>query len=170
MLTSKDANVKEPAKRGDLEFLKKDIGEDRLANCVFKITSKSTGESHIVVTDPNGKFTSKGTVNTETVNKNDDALSKDGTLDESKLSYKNKNLISTTAFVYEDGYVCDLGTITDADIGTKLTDRNGHKMVLEGEDTSLVDEVSYEKLKTGHKFVSECTIVFETFEYCGKNL
>lgn len=209
MLTSKDANVKEPAKRGDLEFLKKDIGEDRLANCVFKITSKSTGESHIVVTDPNGKFTSKGTVNTETVNKNDDALSKDGTLDESKLSYKNKvwfgkdkegnvtkpdsklrpfvydeytikelpceanknkNLISTTAFVYEDGYVCDLGTITDADIGTKLTDRNGHKMVLEGEDTSLVDEVSYEKLKTGHKFIAECTIVFETFEYCGKNL
>ena len=198
MLTSKDANVKEPAKRGDLEFLKKDIGEDRLANCVFKITSKSTGESHIVVTDPNGKFTSKGTVNTDTVNKNDDALSKDGTLDESKLSYKNKvwfgmdkegnvtkpdsklrpfvydeytikelpceanknkNLISTTAFVYEDGYVCDLGTITDADIGTKLNDRNGHKMVLEGEDTSLVDEVSYEKLKTGHKFVAECTIM-----------
>lgn len=185
MLTSKDVNVKEPAKRGDLEFLKKDIGEDRLANCVFKITSKSTGESHIVVTDPNGKFTSKGTVNTDTVNTNDYALSKDGTLDESKLSYKNKvwfgmdkegnvtkpdsklrpfvydeytikelpceanknkNLISTTAFVYEDGYVCDLGTITDADIGTKLTDRNGHKMVLEGEDTSLVDEVSYEKM------------------------
>ena len=185
MLTSKDANVKEPAKRGDLEFLKKDIGEDRLANCVFKITSKSTGESHIVVTDPNGKFTSKGTVNADTVNTNDYALSKDGTLDESKLSYKNKvwfgmdkegnvtkpdsklcpfvydeytikelpceanknkNLISTTAFVYEDGYVCDLGTITDADIGTKLTDRNGHKMVLEGEDTSLVDEVSYEKM------------------------
>ena len=32
-------------------------------------------------------------------------------------------------------------------------------MVLEGEDTSLVDEVSYEKLKTGHKFVAECTIM-----------
>lgn len=200
MLTSKDANVKEPAKRGDLEFLKKDIGEDRLANCVFKITSKSTGESHIVVTDPNGKFTSKGTVNTETVNTNDAALSKDGTLDESKLSYKNKvwfgmdkegnvtkpdsklrpfvydeytikelpceanknkNLISTTAFVYEDGYVCDLGTITDADIGTKLTDRNGHKMVLEGEDTSLVDEVSYEK---------DANMTFNTKGLAGKNL
>lgn len=43
-----------------------------------------------MVTDPNGKFTSKGTVNTETVDMNDYALSKDGTLDESKLSYKNK--------------------------------------------------------------------------------
>ena len=43
-----------------------------------------------MVTDPNGKFTSKGTVNNETVDMNDYALSKDGTLDESKLSYKNK--------------------------------------------------------------------------------
>lgn len=88
MLTDENDRVYEQVQRGDLEFLKKDIGEDRLANCVFKITSDTTGESHIVVTDPNGQFTSRGTVDPSTVNKNDEALNEDGTIDESKISYK----------------------------------------------------------------------------------
>lgn len=88
MLTSDNNHVYEQVQRGDLEFLKKDIGEDRLANCVFKITSNTTGESHLVVTDPNGQFTSKGKVDPSTANKNDEALNDDGTIDESKISYE----------------------------------------------------------------------------------
>ena len=39
-------------KRGDLEGVKIGAGtHKRLANVPFKITSKTTGESHIVVTD-----------------------------------------------------------------------------------------------------------------------
>lgn len=44
-------------KRGDLEGVKIGAGtHKRLANVPFKITSKTTGESHIVVTDKNGQF------------------------------------------------------------------------------------------------------------------
>ncbi len=43
-------------KRGDLKFVK--VGEDnmhRFANVAFKLTSQTTGESHILVTDQNGE-------------------------------------------------------------------------------------------------------------------
>ena len=43
--------------RGDIEGVK--IGDGthkRLANVPFRITSKTTGESHIIVTDANGQF------------------------------------------------------------------------------------------------------------------
>ena len=44
-------------KRGDVEGVKIGAGtHKRLANVPFKITSKTTGESHIVVTDKNGQF------------------------------------------------------------------------------------------------------------------
>lgn len=59
-------------------------GSKPLANVVFKVTSKTTGETHYVVTDKDGVIdTSKGTK--ETANKNDAAVSSDGTVDESKL-------------------------------------------------------------------------------------
>lgn len=55
-----------------------------LSNVVFKVTSKTTGETHYVVTDKDGVVdTSKGAK--ETANKNDVAVSSDGTVDESKL-------------------------------------------------------------------------------------
>lgn len=59
-------------------------GSKPLANVVFKVTSKTTGETHYVVTDKDGVVdTSKGTK--ATANKNDAAVSSDGTVDESKL-------------------------------------------------------------------------------------
>ena len=45
--------------RGDLKFNKTDAAtQEVLANVAFRITSLTTGESHIVVTDPNGVFDS----------------------------------------------------------------------------------------------------------------
>ena len=50
-------------KRGDLEGVKIGAGtHKRLANVPFKITSKTTGESHIVVTDKNGQFSDRKSV------------------------------------------------------------------------------------------------------------
>ena len=44
-------------KRGDIEGVKIGAGtHKRLANVPFRITSKTTGESHIIVTDANGQF------------------------------------------------------------------------------------------------------------------
>ena len=74
--------------RSDLEFTKKgDDGQDRLAGVAFKLTSKTTGESHVAVTDGNGYFSSASSWNKHTheTNGNDWALKADGVIDSSKL-------------------------------------------------------------------------------------
>ena len=74
--------------RSDLEFTKKgDDGQDRLAGVAFKLTSKTTGESHVVVTDENGYFSSASSWNKHTheTNANDWALDAEGVIDSSKL-------------------------------------------------------------------------------------
>lgn len=74
--------------RSDLEFTKKgDDGQDRLAGVAFKLTSKTTGESHVVVTDENGYFSSASSWNKHTheTNANDWALDTEDVIDSSKL-------------------------------------------------------------------------------------
>ena len=74
--------------RSDLKFTKKgDDGQDRLAGVAFKLTSKTTGESHVVVTDENGYFSSASSWNKHTheTNANDWALAAEGVIDSSKL-------------------------------------------------------------------------------------
>ena len=90
---SEDApTVREQVKRGDIAF-NKVHGEDMtgLANVPFKITSKTTGESHIAITDVNGILTTEASAcpHTQNTNGNDAALNADGSIDESKLSIDN---------------------------------------------------------------------------------
>lgn len=90
---SEDApTVREQVKRGDIAF-NKVHGEDMtgLANVPFKITSKTTGETHIAITDVNGILTTEASAcpHTQNTNGNDAALNADGTVDESKLSIDN---------------------------------------------------------------------------------
>lgn len=90
---SEDApTVREQVKRGDIAF-NKVHGEDMtgLANVPFKITSKTTGESHIAITDVNGILTTEASAcpHTQNTNGNDAALHAEGTVDESKLSIDN---------------------------------------------------------------------------------
>lgn len=90
---SEDApTVREQVKRGDIAF-NKVHGEDMtgLANVPFKITSKTTGETHIAITDVNGILTTEAFAcpHTQNTNGNDAALNADGTVDESKLSTDN---------------------------------------------------------------------------------
>lgn len=67
--------------RGDLSFVKKnsDTGE-ALAYIPFSITNNATGETHYILTDANGNFTST-TGKTTNTNANDDVLSKYGDKD-----------------------------------------------------------------------------------------
>ena len=67
--------------RGDLSFMKKnsDTGE-ALAYIPFSITNNATGETHYILTDANGNFTST-TGKTTNTNANDDVLSKYGEKD-----------------------------------------------------------------------------------------
>lgn len=83
------AEVPEQVYRSDFEFTKKaENGSDRLAGVPFKVTSLTTGESHIAVTDENGYFSSASSWNAHdgNTNANDWALTADGTIDSSKLN------------------------------------------------------------------------------------
>ena len=84
--------VREQVKRGDIAF-NKVHGEDMtdLAGVPFKITSKTTGESHVAITDVNGILTTEASAcpHIQNTNGNDAALNADGTVDESKLSIDN---------------------------------------------------------------------------------
>ena len=80
--------VRNQVKRSDLEFSKKaDDTADRLAGVAFKVTSQTTGESHVIVTDENGYFSSASSWNahTQNTNGNDWALDAEGTIDSSQL-------------------------------------------------------------------------------------
>ena len=86
-------------------------GSKPLANVVFKVTSKTTGETHYVVTDKDGVIdTSKGTK--ATANKNDAAVAADGTVDESKLDATSSAWFS--GFSAEDLAKAPKATETDA--------------------------------------------------------
>ena len=80
--------VAEQVYRSDIEFTKKaDNGSDRLAGVPFKVTSLTTGESHIAVTDENGYFSSASSWNAHdsNTNANDWALTASDTIDSTKL-------------------------------------------------------------------------------------
>ncbi|HBG7276339.1 TPA: SrtB-anchored collagen-binding adhesin, partial [Clostridioides difficile] len=56
-LTDEAHSIYNQIKRGDIEGVKIGAGSHkRLADVPFRITSKTTGESHVVVTDDNGQF------------------------------------------------------------------------------------------------------------------
>ena len=72
--------VAEPVFRSDLEFTKAASDDAHsLANVPFKITSKTTHESHVIVTDENGKASTKASWNkhTQDTNGNDWIMSED---------------------------------------------------------------------------------------------
>lgn len=82
------AEVPEQVYRSDFEFTKKaENGSDRLAGVPFKVTSLTTGESHIAVIDENGYFSSASSWNAHdgNTNANDWALTADGTIDSARL-------------------------------------------------------------------------------------
>ena len=80
--------VAEQVYRSDIEFTKKaDNGSAHLAGVPFKVTSLTTGESHIAVTDENGYFSSASSWNAHdsNTNANDWALTASDTIDSTKL-------------------------------------------------------------------------------------
>lgn len=75
-------------KRGDLSFVKEDgTTSARMADIPFKITSKTTGEWHIAVTDANGIIDTAAAQypHTQSTNANDAAVKDDGTFDDTKI-------------------------------------------------------------------------------------
>lgn len=78
----------EQVKRGDLSLVKtREDSQTRLSGVPFLITSQTTGESHVAVTDANGELNTASDFNSHesATNANDAALKADGTVDEALL-------------------------------------------------------------------------------------
>lgn len=82
-------NVSEQVIRGNIKWVKAiEETQVRVPNALFKITSKTTGEAHYVVTDANGSFDSSSLKATNNTNANDKAVDADGKVDETKLDFE----------------------------------------------------------------------------------
>lgn len=80
---------KEQVVRGNVKFTKVlGVNKRPLANVPFKITSKTTGETHYAVTDANGVIDTSTMTKNDKTNANDKAFNGDS-VDESKLSSEN---------------------------------------------------------------------------------
>lgn len=78
----------EQVKRGDLALTKvRESDMARLASVPFRLTSETTGESHVLVTDENGRIDTSSSWNahTKATNANDAAVDEDGNVDEPRL-------------------------------------------------------------------------------------
>ena len=86
----KGQNSPEQVTRGNFEFKKVLDGSERIANALFEVTNTVTGETHYILTDPNGVYNSalfhKNNGNDAAVKQNQDGTI---TVDEGKLSYES---------------------------------------------------------------------------------
>ena len=179
-LTGADTSIYNQVKRGDLEGVKIGAGTyQRLAEVPFRITSKTTGESHVIVTDDNGQFSTSSDWASHKNNTNAGKTSEDGIWfgtsepDDSKgaLIYdtyiieelrcdSNKGFELIPPFeivVSRNNVTVDLGTLTDEyekeiSIHTTATGKNGEKSIVAGKEVTIVDTVTLDGLEKGTKY------------------
>ena len=179
-LTGTDTSIYNQVKRGDLEGVKIGAGtHQRLAGVPFRITSKTTGESHIIVTDDNGQFSTSSDWASHKHNTNAGKTSEDGIWfgtsepDDSKgaLIYDtyiieelrcegNKGFELIPPFeivVSRNNVTVDLGTLTDEyekeiSIHTTATGKDGEKSIVAGKEVTIVDTVTLDGLEKGTKY------------------
>ena len=179
-LTDEAHSIYNQIKRGDIEGVKIGAGSHkRLADVPFRITSKTTGESHVVVTDDNGQFSTASDWASHKHNTNAGKTSEDGVLfgtyepDDSKgaLLYdtyiieelrceSNKGFKLIPPFeivISRNKVVVDLGTLTDEyekeiTIHTTATSKDGEKTILAGNDVTIIDTVKLDGLVKGTKY------------------
>ena len=179
-LTDEAHSIYNQIKRGDIEGVKIGAGtHKRLADVPFRITSKTTGENHVVVTDDNGQFSTSADWASHKHNTNAGKTSEDGVWfgtsepDDSKgaLPYdtyiieemrcnSNKGFELIPPFeivVSRNNLVIDLGTLTDEyekeiSIHTTATSKDGEKNILAGKDVTIIDTVTLEGLEVGTQY------------------
>ena len=180
--------IKEKIIRGDLKLVKAaDKTLKRLSDIPFQITSKATGESHVIRTDKNGEASTGAYWNPHTVNTNAGKTSEDGiwfgegTPDNTRgalpygtylveeLSCKNnEDRMLIPAFeveVTKEMRVIDLGTLTNdehpvPEIGTRASDREtGTHNGKRTEQVTVIDQVKWKNLEIGKEYVVKGTLM-----------
>lgn len=107
--------VAEQVKRGDFEFRKvHGVEMTRLANIPFLVTSKTTGEAHVIVSDENGEIRTSSTWNSrvDNANLNDAALTKS----ESGSYFVDESLLNSKSGIWF-GSTDEVSTTPDDDLG-----------------------------------------------------
>ena len=176
-LNTSETAIRNNPIRGDLRGVKISGGNhDRLAGIPFRITSKTTGENHEIVTDVNGEFntssvwtphsnnTNRGLTEydgiwfgeTGTLNDELGALLYDRYLVEELRCEANKGmeLLSFEVFIYRHNTVVNLGT---------LTNESGGEDDIPQIFTTAIDSATM----TNDANVSEETVIIDTVYYSG---
>lgn len=180
-LNTAETAIRNDPLRGDLKGIKiADGTAQRLAGVPFSITSKTTGESHIVITDVNGEFSTASEWNPHSQNTNAGQTDRDGVwfgeldaLDDGKgaLLYDDYiieelpceanegfELLAFEVSVYRHNTVIDLGTLTDDHIPvpeiftTALEKESMGNTAYAAEKVTIVDTVYYSGLKAGTEY------------------
>ena len=179
-LTDEAHSIYNQIKRGDLEGVKIGAGtHKRFADVPFRITSKTTGESHIIVTDDNGQFSTSSDWASHKHNTNEGKTSEDGVWfgtsepDDSKgallydtyiieelRSDSNKGFELIPPFeivISRNRVTVDLGTLTDEyekeiSIHTTATSKDGEKSIIAGKEVTIIDTVKLDGLTKGTKY------------------
>ena len=179
-LTGKDTSIYNQVKRGDIEGVKIGAGtHQRLADVPFRITSKTTGESHVIVTDKNGQFSTSSDWASHKHNTNAGQTSEDGIWFGASEPDDSKGALLYDTYIIEElrcesnegfqlippfeiivsrnNLVIDLGTLTDEyekeiSIHTTATSEDGKKSVVAGNKVTVIDTVKLDGLKKGTKY------------------
>lgn len=179
-LTDEIHSIYNQVKRGDIEGVKISAGtHKRLADVPFKITSKTTGESHIVVTDDNGQFSTSSKWASHKYNTNAGKTSEDGVWFGSSEPDDSKGALLYDTYIIEElrcnsnkgfelippfeivvsrnNLVIDLGTLTDEyekeiSIYTTAASEDGEKTIVAGKEVTIVDTVKLDGLEKGTKY------------------
>lgn len=176
-LTAEDQSISNQVIRGDLELVKVSDGDlSRLAGVPFTITSKTTGESHTIVTDRNGYASTSAEWNKHTSNTNRGETAEDGiwfgssdpddskgaliydtyTVEEQRCeANEGRNLLSFDVEVYKNSVTIDLGTLTNDKVEiatTALDQESGSQMAKPDDKVTIVDTVEFEGLKKGVEY------------------
>ena len=199
-LTPQKGEFAEQPIRGDLELVKiANSSHERLANVSFKLTSKTTGESHTIVTDANGHASTASSWNKHSADTNggtaesgvwfgtsepDDskgALLYDIYSVEEQRCDANADRDLIPAFdvsVYKDSTTVDLGTLTNDEgpkVSTTATDStDGDHEATAAEKSILNDDVTYTGLMPGREYKLTGTLMDKetgnAVQYGGKDV
>ncbi len=177
-----DTAIKNDPIRGDLRGVKISDGDAmRLAGVPFAITSLTTGESHVLVTDRNGEFSTATEWNPHSQNTNRGETDRDGVwFGEMRVLNDNLGallydtylleelpcaanegyeLLSFEVSIYRHNTVVNLGTLTDDHIPvpeiftTALDEETMLSSAYVSENTTIIDTVYYSGLKPGKLYM-----------------
>jgi len=179
-LTDSEHSIHNQIKRGDLKGIKiADKTHKRLSEISFKITSKTTGENHIIVTDGNGEFSTESSFAKHSYHTNQGKSSEDGIWFgsgnvndekgalpydtyiieevESKNNREHKLIPPFEVVISKDKVTVNLGTLTDeykekVVIKTKARGEDGSQEIEAKKNVKIIDKAEIKGLEKDSKY------------------